>query len=155
MGIEIERKFLVIKALWDAEDKPAGAYYEQGYIGNLPGKTIRVRLTPESGYLTLKGPAEGISRSEFEYPVPPEDARILLDNFCDSHVAKIRTHIEKMGKRWEVDEFLKENQGLIVAEIELEDEEEVFDRPAWVGEEVTHDPRYSNASLSRKPFNSW
>lgn len=155
MGKEIERKFLVDLEKWNKLSKPAGHHYRQGYLLTDPNKTIRVRLTDTNGYLTIKGKSSGISRPEFEYEIPNEEARELLDNFSVSELSKTRYKIEYMNKLWEVDVFEKDNEGLIVAEIELESEKEEFEKPDWVAKEVTEDERYYNSNLTQYPFKNW
>ncbi|MDN5287198.1 MAG: hypothetical protein JWR38_3472 [Mucilaginibacter sp.] len=155
MGVEIERKFLVDKEQWRQLTKPEGKHYRQGYILSEATKTIRVRITDEHGYITIKGATQGISRKEYEYIIPVNEGAELLDNFAVSELEKIRYRIDFDGKVWEVDEFLGDNEGLLVAEIELENETETFKLPEWVTTEVTGDQKYYNSNLSVKPFNSW
>ena len=155
MGIEIERKFLVNKEKWSQVVKNERSHYRQGYIVTDPEKTIRVRLTDKSGFITIKGLTVGAARPEFEYSIPKEDAVQLLDNFCSSELSKVRYFITYDNKLWEVDEFTGQNEGLIVAEIELSSEEEVFSLPPWVDQEVTGDKRYSNSNLSVNPYRNW
>jgi CYTH domain-containing protein len=117
---------------------------------------VRVRIVGDRGFLTIKGPTEGNSRAEFEYPIPLEDARTLLDNLCDPPlIEKIRYQIKVGGLVWEIDEFSGENQGLIVAEVELTDENQAIALPDWVGREVSDDPRYFNVNLVRNPYCNW
>ncbi|HNY01008.1 MAG TPA: CYTH domain-containing protein [Bacteroidales bacterium] len=153
--LEIERKFLVNKELWQATRRSAGELYTQAYLHREAGLTIRVRVVGTTGYLTIKGPQEGCSRPEFEYAVPAEDAEEIIRLFGGSCIRKIRTRIPAGSHTWEVDEFLEENSGLVVAEIELTHPDEAFERPAWLGEEVTHDWRYSNSELSVRPYQRW
>ena len=155
MGIEIERKFLVNRERWNNVDKPQGNHYRQGYLVAEADKTIRVRVTDSCGYITIKGASAGASRSEFEYEIPKEEAQELLDRFAFSELSKIRYKIEFAGKLWEVDEFLGENSGLLMAEIELETEAESFQFPCWIDKEVTGDRRYYNSYLSKNPFSKW
>lgn len=155
MGIEIERKFLVHKEKWSQVVKENKSLYRQGYIVSDPKKTIRVRVTDKIGFITIKGPAKGLSRSEYEYQIPKEDAIQLLDTFCNTEVSKIRNFISHDNKLWEVDEFLGQNEGLIVAEIELVSEDETFSLPDWIDKEVTSEKKYSNSSLARNPFKNW
>jgi CYTH domain-containing protein len=155
MGIEIERKFLVHKAIWNKVSKGKGAYLKQGYIVTDPTKTIRVRIADEQGYLTIKGKSTGIARQEFEYEIPKHEASELLQNFTTSSLEKIRYRLQYLGKTWEVDEFLDLNEGLIVAEIELESENEKFEIPEWIDKEVSGDKKYYNSYLSQFPFKSW
>ena len=155
MAFEIERKFLIEKDLWYAVKKPVGVDIIQSYLVNEPGKVIRIRVTDSKGFITIKGPAENAIRQEFEYPVPREDALEILNLFSPKRIEKTRYKIEFHGHLWEVDEFFGENDGLIIAEIELKSPEESFDRPSWLGEEVTQDHRYYNSYLSENPYTKW
>lgn len=154
MGIEIERKFLVTGDGWR---QPASAQtrFSQGYLSRDPARTVRVRVAGDAAFLTVKGATRGATRAEFEYPIPPADALQLLA-LCDGPVVeKVRHLCPHAGMTWEVDEFLGANAGLVVAEIELQSEGQAFDRPPWLGEEVTGDARYVNANLAVRPFKSW
>ncbi|MCB0219626.1 MAG: CYTH domain-containing protein [Chrysiogenetes bacterium] len=154
MPREIERKFLVRGDAWRSA-ATSSARFSQGYLLNTVGKSIRVRLAGAQAWLTIKAAAEGIARHEFEYPIPPEHARELLA-LCEGPLIEKTRHLVTIeGFVWEVDEFGGENAGLIVAEIELPDEDADFARPEWLGEEVTHDPRYLNAALVKNPFSRW
>jgi adenylate cyclase len=155
MGQEIERKFLVNHTLWNELIKPLGEKYRQGYINIDPYKTIRVRLTETKGFLTIKGITVGVTRSEFEYEIPIKDANDLLDNFSISELSKIRYKIKIDDKTWEVDEFLGENMGLIIAEIELYHENENFKIPTWIDVEVTEEEKYYNSNLTVYPYRKW
>jgi len=155
MGVEIERKFLVIKEKWNQVDKGIGKLLRQGYILSDPEKTIRVRLTDTDGYLTIKGINHGATRQEYEYLIPQEEAEELLNNFSTNEVSKVRYKVEVFGKVWEVDEFLGANEGLIIAEIELVSEHESVVCPTWVGQEVTEDARYYNSNIAQTPYNCW
>jgi CYTH domain-containing protein len=155
MGVEIERKFLVDQKKWQQLAKPKGTHYRQGYILSEAAKTIRVRITDKQGYLTIKGATQGISRKEYEYIIPVNEGAELLDNFADTELEKYRYCITFAGKVWEVDEFLGYNQGLLIAEIELQSEKEVFELPPWVTVEVTGDKKYYNSNLSIHPFSKW
>jgi adenylate cyclase len=155
MGIEIERKFLVNKNAWDKVLKENGEMYRQGYILDDPEKTVRVRATPLKGFLTIKGITVGASRPEYEYEIPLTEAIDLLDQFCKNKISKTRYKIQHNDQLWEVDEFGGDNEGLIVAEVELKDENEHFELPRWVAEEVTNDHRYYNSNLSKVPFKNW
>ncbi|MFN0176454.1 MAG: CYTH domain-containing protein [Saprospiraceae bacterium] len=155
MGQEIERKYLVDHHKWKKLDKPPGQLYRQGYLLIEPQKTIRVRLTTTSGFLTIKGLSVGATRPEYEYEIPLDDAKELLDNFSISELSKIRYKIIFENKIWEVDEFLGENSGLIVAEIELTSEDEIFSIPSWVGREVTGEEKFYNSNLTIEPYNTW
>ena len=155
MAIEIERKFLIINDSW--RSLGLGKVYKQGYIATADKmKTIRVRIIGEEAYLTIKSKTEGISRNEFEYPIPLEDAQIMLDTLCDRpFIDKIRYKINYDNLLWEIDEFQGENQGLIIAEVELENENQIINIPDWVGEEVSHDSRYYNVNLAKHPYQKW
>lgn len=155
MAVEIERKYLVKEDLWNALDKGKGIYYKQGYLCTDPENTVRVRISERSAYLTIKSASKGVSRLEFEYPIPLADAEEILDQMAASSVAKVRYEISFGGKTWEVDEFQEENEGLVVAEIELDFEAETFELPEWVAEEVTSDQRYYNSQLSLNPYSRW
>lgn len=156
MKQEIERKFLVKGDGWRA-DAGDGVGCRQGYLSfRADGATVRVRLLGERGFLTIKGPAEGISRPEFEYEIDSEDVRFMLDNLCGRRVvSKMRYTFTENGMQWEVDVFSGANQGLIIAEIELQNEKQSFEKPEWLGEEVSLDRRYTNAALAEKPYRNW
>lgn len=155
MPLEIERKFLVNAEKWQVAKKPAPSFYRQGYLVSDPNKTIRVRQTDDAGYLTIKGLSVGATRAEFEYEIPKAEAGELLDKFAVSGITKHRYKIEFKNKLWEVDEFLRENAGLLVAEIELKSETEPFELPDWVEREVTGEEKYYNSNLAVSPFKSW
>lgn len=155
MGKEIERKYLIDSDKWNKIDKPAGSHFRQGYLVTDPNKTIRIRITDTTGILTIKGISQGASRLEYEYEIPLAEARELLDNFSVSELIKIRYEIAYKGKTWEVDEFLGDNAGLFVAEIELETENEVVELPEWITTEVTEDQKYYNSNLTLNPFKNW
>lgn len=154
MGREIERKFLVRSPEW--KTGAAGVLYRQGYLCRQEARTVRVRIAGGQAYLTIKGQAQGVTRLEYEYPIPLAEAQELLEHLCMKPlIEKTRYRIEFRGRLWEVDEFAGENQGLVVAEVELESPDQPLELPDWVGEEVTHDPRYLNASLVEHPFSRW
>lgn len=155
MGKEIERKFLVDRALWQQTDKPEGEHYRQGYLMKDMNKTLRVRLSRSKCTLTLKGPLSGISRDEFEYEIPSSDALEMFLSFAPPEVSKVRYKVLYEGKIWEVDEFLEDNAGLFIAEIELGAEVETFSLPPWAGEEVTGQKKYYNSSLAIEPYKRW
>jgi len=155
MGQEIERKYLVNLDKWQQLEKPEGQLYRQGYILTDPNKTIRVRQAPQKGYLTIKGLTIGASRPEYEYEIPFNEAGELLDKFSQAELSKIRYKITVDDNVWEIDEFLGDNEGLIVAEIELEDEKECFSIPSWVDEEVTGQEKYYNSKLTTNPYKNW
>lgn len=152
MGIEIERKFLVNKKKWNKPDN--GCLYTQAYLAK-EGCTLRVRIAETKAYITIKGPTVGCSRKEFEYKIPLADAQDMMKLTLYPPIVKIRYMQEIGGKIWEIDEFLDSNEGLIVAEIELNSEQESFIVPEWVDKEVTSDKRYTNASLSKHPYKAW
>lgn len=152
MAVEIERKFLVVGDAWRAA---AAVYFSQGYLNSSKERTVRVRVAGDQGFMTIKGAVEGISRLEFEYAIPVDDAKQLL-RLCEQPlIEKYRRKITFAGFVWEVDEFLGENQGLVVAEIELPSEQTQFEVPEWVGIEVTQDARYFNSNLVKHPFSQW
>ena len=154
MKIEIERKFLVTGDAW----RPArnGILYRQGYLCTDPERTVRIRLGGGQSILAVKGKGEGLARLEFEFPIPAAEAEDLLRHCClQPTIDKYRYLIPFAGLTWEIDEFLGENRGLIIAEVELERADQPVDLPPWVGAEVTADPRYYNACLARRPFSTW
>lgn len=154
MGKEIERKFLVND--YSYRLLTTGILYRQGYISTDPEKVIRVRIVGNGGYLTLKGLSKGAVRSEFEYEIPLSDAQELISLMCIGPIIeKTRYTMEYEGMTWEIDEFTGDNEGLCIAEIELESEDQAFLLPPWAGREVTHDPRYYNANLVNAPYKTW
>ena len=154
MPVEIERKFLVKGDSW--RNLATGSFYRQGYISLAPERIVRVRTIENKGFLTIKGVTKGFSRAEYEYEIPLHDANEMLDQLCERPlIEKNRYKIEYKGLVWEVDDFLGDNQGLILAEVELIEENQEIALPGWIGEEVTGDPRYYNASLVKYPFNKW
>ena len=154
MGVEIERKFLVCGDQWKTLGQ--GVLLRQGYLSSAPERIVRVRIEGDSAMLTIKGPTSGATRAEWEYPIPMGDAQTILDSLCERPIIeKRRYRIPYQDGMWEVDEFLGENAGLVVAEIELETEQQAFIKPNWIGEEVTHDARYFNANLLRHPYAKW
>jgi adenylate cyclase len=154
MPLEIERKFLV-----DTEKlgKPGnGTRYRQGYLPAAGKTSVRVRISDGSAWLTLKGKTVGATRLEFEYPVPVADAEGILDSLCEGSVIdKTRHLVDHAGHTWEVDIFAGDNAGLVIAEVELDAEDEVVELPEWVAGEVTDDPRYYNANLVTNPYCNW
>jgi adenylate cyclase len=149
MGKEIERKYLVKNQIWDKIIKPDFVLMHQGYIMDAGGTTIRVRIADEKGLLTIKSNQNGLSRDEFEYEIPLADAVNIFENLCSKKLKKRRYKIIYFEKLWEVDVYLGNLEGLIVAEIELNSEEEtILERPIWIGDEVSYDSKYSNASLA-------
>ena len=154
MGTEIERKFLLKNDTW--RPLARGTRYRQGYLSSTKEYTVRVRTTDGSGHLTIKGPSKGATRIEYEYDIPESDATAMLDDFCEKPIIEKKRHkIDFAGLVWEVDEFFGENKGLIVAEVELESEDQRFEKPEWIGNEVTGDPKYYNANLVTHPYMKW
>lgn len=154
MGIEIERKFLVEGDQW--KSLATGTYYRQGYVVRDPATTVRVRIAGTLGFLTLKGRVDHLARPEFEYQIPLDEAQQMMDLWCGHQVIeKNRYCISYQDMLWEVDEFLGENAGLIIAEVELQSVDQVFESPAWVGEEVSEDIRYYNSYLVKHPYRTW
>ena len=160
MGTEIERKYLVKKAEWrsykNLQISPdLGEKYCQGYIPTNNGTTVRLRIVGDRGYMTLKSKTMGNTRSEFEYPIPAEDAREMLTTFCDKPlIEKVRYKINFSNLIWEVDEFSGDNQGLIIAEVELKSEDQKIDIPDWIEREV-NDKKYYNSYLVKYPYSQW
>lgn len=153
MGIEIERKFLVDRIPAEVSQ---GLAICQGYMVNEIDRVVRVRTRGNKGYLTVKGKTIQAQRMEFEYEIPQPDARQMLDLLCEMPlVEKTRFELEFQGFEWVIDLFSGENSGLILAEIELDHVDQVFEKPPWAGDEVTHDPRYFNANLVRYPYTAW
>ena len=154
MGIEIERKFLLAGDAWRGLGQ--AVLLRQGYLSSTRERVVRVRIEGEQAMLTIKGANVGATRGEWEYPIPLADAVELLDGLCEQPlIEKVRHRIEHAGMVWEVDEFLGANAGLVVAEIELASEDQPFEKPDWIGAEVSGDARYYNANLIRHPFSQW
>jgi CYTH domain-containing protein len=154
MAKEIERKFLIKSGVW----KPVtpGLTYRQGYLSSVNERVVRVRVAGDKAFLTIKGITQSLSRLEFEYPIPMADAVVMLDQLCEPPLIEKTRYRETVGGHiWEIDVFHGHNDGLIVAEIELSSETDTFDRPQWVGEEVSNDPRYFNNNLAVNPFKVW
>lgn len=154
MALEIERKFLVVGDAWRKLAK--GVVYRQGYLSTVKERTVRVRMAGDTGFLTVKGLSVGAKRAEYEYEIPVADAEAMLNELCEQPlIEKTRCKILFDRLIWEVDEFVGDNEGLIVAEVELSDENQEIRLPDWIGEEVTDDPRYFNANLIEHPYKSW
>jgi len=154
MGKEIERKYLVKGNAW--RGLAQGVYYRQGYLNSDKERTVRIRATGDKAYITIKGLTVGASRPEYEYEIPVADGNAMLDTLAERPlVEKKRYKIPYGNVTIEVDEFLAENAGLVVAEVEFKSEEQFFDKPAWLGDEVTGDPRYYNANLVAHPYSKW
>ena len=151
--VEIERKFLIKDRNWS----PTGnvTKIRQGYLTVDPERVVRVRITDENAYLTIKGKTDGIARTELEYEIPKNEAELLLEMCLDFPIVKTRTKMQVDGMLWEVDVFEGENKGLILAEIELSHKNQKIDLPDWIGEEVSLDNRYFNSWLSKNPFSRW
>jgi len=155
VGVEIERKFLVVDDSW-REAVPAGIRYRQGYLGTDSGSTVRVRVSGERAWLTIKSAVVGLTRREYEYEIPTKDAHAILEELCSKPlIEKTRFVVEHHGHSWEIDVFEGDNAGLIVAEVELEAEDEAFVLPAWAGEDVSGDARYYNQRLAEHPYSRW
>ncbi|WP_061236195.1 CYTH domain-containing protein [Leptospira santarosai] len=152
--MEIERKFLVTN--FDFKKNSVPSIISQGYLNSDKNRTVRVRSNSNKAFITIKSKTVGISREEFEYEIPITDAEEMINSICEkSIIKKFRYLINFQGSIWEVDEFLEENEGLIVAEIELKSENEAFNKPDWVGKEVSDDPKYFNSNLIKTPFRHW
>lgn len=153
MSVEIERKFLV-----NGNGYKSGSFkvYRQGYLYTETKHTVRVRTAGKKAVITIKGKRIGISRSEFEYKIPFKDAEQMLDSLCEKPIIEKKRYVIKYsGLIWEVDEFMGKNEGLVIAEVELESEDQEIDLPPWVGEDVSKNPRYANSNLVRNPYKSW
>jgi len=154
MAKEIERKYLINSAIWVPQNE--GTHFKQGYLNAQKERVVRVRIEGTRAKLTIKGLTTGVTRAEFEYLIPVEDAAILLDNLCEQPLIDKHRHKEiHGGKTWEIDVFHGDNEGLVVAEIELASEDEKIEFPAWIGAEVSSDPRYFNSNLLKHPFKNW
>jgi len=154
MGKEIERKFLVRGDDW--RSLAQGIPCRQGYINSADERTVRIRTIGEEAFLTIKGPTMGASRAEYEYEIPLKDGNEMLETLTEKPIIeKKRYRIPFAGLTWEIDEFFGDNAGLIVAEVELESEGQIFQKPDWAGEEVTGDPRFFNSNLIRNPYALW
>lgn len=153
VATEIEHKFLVTGDEWRG---PAGTRYLQGYLSISDAGVVRIRIAGRRAYLTIKGATEGRTRAEFEYEIPHDDGQAMLKTFChDRIVDKTRYRLPVDDFIWEVDEFHGPNSGLVLAELELEFEGQSFAKPAWVGADVSDDPRYTSAMLALHPFSMW
>ena len=153
MGIEIERKFLVEGDAWRVGASPSRIV--QGFLSRDPERIVRVRLRDGEAFLTVKGKGSGLARVEVEVAIPAEEARQLLPLCLPPLIEKTRHLVTWAGHLWEIDEFFGDNAGLVVAEVELAAEDEIFERPPWLGREVSEDFRYSNAALSERPWRDW
>jgi CYTH domain-containing protein len=154
MSKEIERKFLVIGDNW--RSLAQGTHYRQGYLNSAKERTVRIRTINDKAFMTIKGPTVGITRMEFEYEIPHNECVEMLTHLAEQPIVeKIRYKIAQDGLVWEIDEFLGVNKGLIVAEVELQSEDQKFEKPEWIGEEVSGDPRYFNSNLVKNPYTTW
>ena len=144
---EIERKFLVNKNALPSLDLLGREIIIQGYLLNTKEKTVRVRLSNKKAFITIKGASSGISRDEYEYQIPYDDAQNILNDFIDQKISKTRYIIPFASKKWELDIFHNHLEGLIIAEVELENEKEAIEIPSWCNEEVSKNPKYFNANL--------
>lgn len=151
---EIERKFLVRSDDWRKDAK--GVPCRQGYLCADENLVVRVRLLGNRAYLTIKGPKTGLSCPEYEYPLPLAEARQILERICPRpHIEKIRYTLHVRGAKWDIDEFQRENEGLVVAEVELECEDQSVELPEWVGRDISFDSKYRNVNLARNPYRTW
>jgi adenylate cyclase len=154
MGLEIERKFLLKNTDWKSE-ADEGTLIKQGYLNSHIERTVRVRISNNKGEITIKGKTNNLTRKEFEYQIPLEEA-ISLIKLCEQPIIEKTRFLIKQGNlKWEIDEFEGDNKGLTVAEIELENESQNFDKPDWIGQEVSQDAKYYNSSLLSNPFKNW
>ena len=155
MGIEIERKFLVKDDSW-RQQADAGTHYRQGYLIGAKQASVRVRIEGDKAFLNIKSMTLGVTRQEYQYPLPPDEAQEMLDTLCEKPlVEKTRYKIQHGGHEWEIDVFAGDNTGLVVAEVELQSEQEAIELPRWVGVEVSADPRYYNVNLVKHPYSTW
>lgn len=155
MASEIERKFLVRDESW-REQVSRSARMRQGYLVTDAIRSVRVRIADDKAHLNIKSATLGVSRSEYEYPIPLEDAEEMLDTLCGKLVLEKTRHFVHHGDHvWEIDVFEGDNAGLVMAEVELKDPQEAFARLPWLGDEVSHDKRYYNAYLISHPYKSW
>ena len=155
MATEIERKFLILNDNWrkEADD---GIHIIQGYMGSNEKSSIRIRVNGQNANLNIKSKTIGIQRSEYDYAIPLDEAKEMLDALCDAPlIEKTRYHVMHDGHKWEVDVFAGENEGLVVAELELSSPDEKFSKPDWAGDDVSEDPRYYNICLVKNPFKNW
>lgn len=151
MGKEIERKFLLKSDEWRSLVSQSYSI-QQGYLNSDPHRTVRIRIKDEQGILTIKGKNEGISRLEFEYDIPFDDALALIELCEKPLIRKVRNIVTVNAQTWEIDEFAGANEGLVLAEIEIESEDTHVDLPSWIGKEVSHDSRYYNSNLFKNPI---
>ena len=154
MASEIERKFLIKPDVWKPTTQ--GVHYRQGFLSSANERVVRVRIAGDNAFLTIKGIIQGVTRLEFEYPIPFSDAVAMLDKLCKHPLIEKTRYRQTVGRHiWEVDVFHGDNEGLAIAEIELSSETEAFERPSWIAKEVSGDPRYFNNNLAVNPFKLW
>jgi hypothetical protein len=154
MGTEIERKFLLRDESW--RTGASGTFYRQGYLNSSKERTVRIRTAGDKAFLTIKGLAVGATRAEYEYPIPLDECNAMLDTLAEKPLIEKKRYKIKCGDLiWEIDEFFGDNKGLIVAEVELQSEGQMIDKPSWVCDEVSGDPRYFNSNLIKHPFTKW
>ncbi|MBX7183933.1 MAG: CYTH domain-containing protein [Vicinamibacteria bacterium] len=154
MATEIERRFLVKPGLW--VPKGPGAHFQQGYLNSQKERVVRVRIEGSIAKLTIKGPSRGGARAEFEYGIPLEDAGVILNQLCERPLIDKHRHVEHhLGRAWEIDVFHGENEGLVIAEVELPSVDTRLELPPWAGDEVSNDPRYFNSNLLKSPYATW
>ncbi|TVO70511.1 CYTH domain-containing protein [Sedimenticola selenatireducens] len=155
MAVEIERKYLVINDKWK-KSVVSESVLKQGYIVNQPNVTVRVRIAKGKAHLNIKSATIGITRAEYEYEIPLSDAENILEDIAEQpFIDKTRFKVRCGDHIWDLDVFYGDNSGLVMAEIELDSEDEAFEYPEWAGEEVSSDPRYYNSSLVKKPYSTW
>jgi adenylate cyclase len=155
MATEIERKFLITNDNW-RKDADKGIYMVQGYMGSNEKSSIRVRINGDKAHLNIKSKTIGIQRSEYDYPIPVAEAKEILESLCDKpFIEKTRFLVMHDGHEWEIDVFSGDNEGLIVAELELDSADENFTLPDWAGKDVSDDPRYYNICLVTHPYKDW
>jgi adenylate cyclase len=154
MGKEIERKFRVNTNAWVPQDP--GMHFKQGYLNSQKERVVRVRIEGARAKLTIKGITTGVTRSEFEYTIPVDDAATMLEHICEQPLIDKHRHVEIHGGRtWEIDVFHGDNDGLVIAEVELPSEDAPLELPPWIGDEVSSDPRYFNSNLLKQPYKTW
>jgi len=155
MGTEIEHKFLIVNNDW-RKDADEGIHIIQAYMGSNEKSSVRIRINGDLANLNIKSKTLGIQRSEYEYAIPIEEAKEMLESLCDKpYIEKTRFHVMHDSHQWEIDVFAGDNRGLIVAELELESVDEAFTLPDWAGDDVSDDPRYYNICLVSHPYKDW
>lgn len=155
MAVEIEHKFLLANDNWRSQVTHS-SFFRQGYLTSDSNSSIRIRISGTHAWLNIKSATIGTQRHEYEYEIPLDDANEIIDNLCRKPVIEKTRHFVKFGQHtWEIDEFEGENAGLIVAEVELSESGEPFEKPDWAGKEVSHDVRYYNNNLAIHPYNTW